>query len=296
MIFSTFGRFVTAVVTVCLITATTPVSAQQISPSDGDLGIEAEDIEHHLDLADEQLQKAGSHKASSVSFEKFDKNLSKTLDKMSHRTNKKLDRMSEKKAEKEFNKISSLYSSNGDQSLKDKIAKIDAKPISYKEKLRELNGDSYKNEVHDSIMGQVKAAGSVRAFVKQLRVQLKAQRALQKANDNSEAKLKIKTNTISSKDDKRIPASDDSGKAGGISVGGLLLITGIILVVLGAGTVGATWVTVGWVFIVVFGFVPVAILLVVLLVMIIVAISASVKIEELEFIPFDPMHGPKLIT
>lgn len=295
MIFSTFGRFVTTVVAVCLITATTPTTAHAHGPDGADFGIESEDLDHHLDLAENHLDKVAADKASSTSFEKFDKNLSKTLDKMSHRTEKKLDRMSEKKAEKEFNKMQSLYTAHGDQALKDKIAKIDAKDISYKEKLRELNTDSYKNEVHDSIMGQVKAAGSVKAFVKQLRTQIKAQRAIQKAAENSEAGLKIKTNTISTKNDKRIPASDE-GKAGGISLGGLLLITGIILVVLGAGTVGATWVTVGWVFIVVFGFVPAAILLVVLLVMVIVAISAAVKIKELEFVPFDPLNGPRLVT
>lgn len=294
MIFSTFGRFVTTVVAVCLITATTPTTSHASPPPDDDFAIEGEDIDHHLSLADDSLAKAD--KAAAVSFEKFDKNLGKALDKMSRRTDKKIDRMSEKKAEKEFKKLSSLYTVHGDQTMKDKIAKIDGKEITYKEKLRELNTEPYKNEVHDGIMAQVKAAGSVKAFVKQLRVQLKAKKALLEAQEEGSAGLKIKTNNIPIKNDKRIPASDDGGKTGGISIGSLLLITGIILVVLGAGTVGATWVTVGWVFIVIFGFVPAAILLVVLLVMIVVAISASVKIEELEFIPFDPMNSPRLIT
>lgn len=294
MVFSTFGRFVTMVVAVCLITATTPVTSHAQHDPPGGQELESEDIGHHLDLADDSLSKAD--KASSVSFEKFDKNLSKTLDRMSKKTDRKIDRMSEKKAEKEFNKLSSLYSLNGDQAMKDKIAKISDKDITYKEKLRELNSEPYKKEVHDGIMAQVKAAGSVKAYVKQLRVQLKAQKALEDAKEEGSAGLKIKTNSISTKNDKRIPASDDNAKAGGISVGGLLLITGIILVVLGAGTVGATWVTIGWVFIVVFGLVPVAILMVVLLVMVIVAINAAVRMEEYHFVPFDPHGSPKLIT
>lgn len=294
MVFSTFGRFVTTVVMVCLVAATTPVTSHAHHDPPNAEEIEADDVDHHLALADDSLAKAD--KASNVNFEKFDKNLSKTLDKMSHRTDRKIDRMSEKKAEKEFNKLSSLYSINGDQAMKDKIAKISDKDISYKEKLRELNSEPYKKEVHDGIMAQVKAAGSVKAYVKQLRQQIKAQKAIQDAKEESSAGLKIKTNSISTKNDKRIPASDDNAKAGGISLGGLLLITGIILVVLGAGTVGATWVTIGWVFIVVFGFVPVAILMVVLLVMIIVAINAAVKVEELHFVPFDPHGSPKLIT
>lgn len=286
MVFRTFGRFITTVVSVCLITTTTPVVASEsVSPI---MEIEAEDINDHLDLADKHLEDVSKHKASSLGIEKFDKALLKTLERMHERNNKKLDRMSEKKAQREYEKLHGIYSLSNDKNLNSNIQKIDDNDGSYKEKLKELNHEKFILEAHANIMTQVKEAGSVRAFVKQIRMQIKHQRALQKSETS--AGLKIKTNKVNEKNSDRLPASD--GKEAGISLGSLLLITGIILVCLGSGVVGATWVTVGWVFIAVFGLLPIAILLIVLLVIVIVAIAAEVKHEKFvqpNLLKFEPL-------
>ncbi len=295
MLFRTYARFLSIALSVCLITTTTPAVA-----SSPDLNIlDEEELSDHLDLAEKHLSDVEKDKASKMDIKIFEKNLDRTLEQMHKRTERKIHRASEKKLEEEYRRMKELYLNSADAPTKARILEIDDKDISTKEKLILLNGEENKLAIKGHIMTQVKEAGSVRAFVKEIRASLKEQRRIYKENkrlekEGSQASLKIKTNSAS-KEAKRLPAQDGA-QAGGISLGSLLLITGIILVVLGPAVVGATWVTVGWVFIAVFGIVPLAILLIIgIIALVAIIVAAEVKIKAPEHKPFE-LLPPQLNT
>ncbi|MFZ4714816.1 MAG: hypothetical protein ACOYL6_13950 [Bacteriovoracaceae bacterium] len=293
MLFRTYSRFLTMVLSVCIITTTTPVVASQ---PELDLGIDQEELSDHLDLAENQLEQVENHKASKIDIKMFEKNLGRTLDQMQKRTEKKIDHANDKKVEQQYNRLKEVYLSSSDEGMKNKIFDIDKKDISTREKLKELNSDNFKNNVKEHMVAQVKEAGSVRAYIKEVRMALKEQRKIYKENHKQdEASLKMKTNEIQ-KEGTRLPAQ--SGQASGISLGSLLLITGIILVVLGPAVVGATWVTVGWVFIAVFGIVPLAIILVILIIALVAVIVGENKSsgKDGEFKPWNPSLIPPMTT
>jgi hypothetical protein len=280
---------------ICLIATTTPTVARA-SPLD--LEIEQEELSDHLDLADHHLAAVEKHKASSMEIKKFEKNLSKTLDRLQKRTEHKLEHASDKRISNHYKKFKEITIQSSEEVIKNKIVEIDSKDVSEREKLKELNSDSFKLNVQNHLMSQIKEAGSVRAYVKQVRAALKEQRRNhhEAHRVQGEASLKIKTNEIQ-KEALRLPAQS-AEKAGGISLGSLLLITGIILVVLGPGAVGAAWVSIGWIFITIFGLIPLAVLLVILIIAILAVVVSQdkVRIKKPEFKPWNPNLIPPLTT
>jgi hypothetical protein len=280
---------------VCLIATTTPTVARA-SPID--LDIDHEELSDHLDLADHHLANVEKHKASSMELKIFEKNLSKTLDHLQKRTAHKIEHSSDKRISSHYKKFKEITIQGSEEVVKNKIIEIDGRDISEREKLKELNGDSFKLNVQNHLMSQIREAGSVRAYVKQVRAALKEQRKNHREahRSNDEASLKIKTNEIQ-KEGVRLPAQSVE-KAGGISLGSLLLITGIILVVLGPAAVGAAWVSIGWIFITIFGLVPLAVLLVILIIAILAVVVSQdkVRIKKPEFKPWNPNLIPPLTT
>jgi uncharacterized protein YnzC (UPF0291/DUF896 family) len=280
---------------ICLIATTTP-SVARASPVD--LEIDQEELSDHLDLADHHLSAVEKHKASNMDLTRFEKNLSKTLNHLQKRTEHKLQHASDKRISNHYKKFKEISINSSEEVVKNKIMEIDGKEISDREKLRELNGDSFKLNVQNHLMSQIKEAGSVRAYVKQIRAALKEQRKNHRESHKAqgEASLKIKTNEIQ-KEALRLPAQS-AEKAGGISLGSLLLITGIILVVLGPSAVGAVWVSVGWIFITIFGLIPLAVLLVILIIAILAVVVSQekVRLKNPEFKPWNPNLIPPLTT
>jgi len=280
---------------VCLIATTTPAVARA-SPID--LDIDHEELSDHLDLADHHLANVEKHKASSMELKIFEKNLSKTLDHLQKRTAHKIEHSFDKRISSHYKKFKEITIQGSEEVVKNKIIEIDGRDISEREKLKELNGDSFKLNVQNHLMSQIREAGSVRAYVKQVRAALKEQRKNHREvyRSNDEASLKIKTNEIQ-KEGVRLPAQSVE-KAGGISLGSLLLITGIILVVLGPAAVGAAWVSIGWIFITIFGLVPLAVLLVILIIAILAVVVSQdkVRIKKPEFKPWNPNLIPPLTT
>jgi hypothetical protein len=196
-------------------------------------------LHHDLDKAIEKLE---SQPMNEIELES---KLDSAILKLQNKVNNKVARMSERKAKKQILKLQNILAKtqSDDAKIQEAQSVLNDETLTAKEKLQALNSsEASANKIKTTIMEGIKRSGSVLNFVKELKQKINAKNQF---------------------------AKRDGGSGGYISLGGLLLITGIILVALGVAT------TLGWALIIIFGIIPIAIILIYLLVTLIIIIVSA---------------------
>ncbi len=164
-----YGIVLNALLSIALICTSMPAIATEDNGGMIEGKITKQDIQ--------KLENMLDSREAEMEISTFEKKLDKKLISLEKKMNRKIFRMSEKKAEKKYQSTKNMIMKGHHEALKNEVAQMDASNMTTKEKLIALNSNPENRALlKEQIMNQVKFAGGVKKFLKNLKQKIQDKR------------------------------------------------------------------------------------------------------------------------